>query len=255
MRLEILGTGTSTGVPQIGCECPVCTSHDVRDNRLRTSALVSTAKGNNILIDCGPDFRQQILRAGSPPLTAALLTHIHYDHVAGLEDLRPYCAGRDFDIYCTPDVASDLRMRLPYCFVENKYPGVPSFNIHEIDRDRPFEVNGDEVVPLPVMHARLPIVGFKIGKLSYVTDCKTMPAETLELMRGTDTLVINALRHEQHLSHMNLEEALDVISAIKPRRALLTHVAHQMGLHADVNSTLPPGIQLAHDGMTVEIPD
>lgn len=255
-----LGTGTSTGVPQIGCNCPVCTSDDPRDNRLRTSALIETPN-TNILIDCGPDFRQQILRAGAPPLDALLITHSHYDHVGGIDDLRPYCnipalrhgnAG-PFPVYCTQDVAHDLRTRVPYCFAEHLYPGVPTYNIHIIKPFEPFDIDDIHILPVSIMHAALPILGYIIytpdrqHSIAYVTDCKTMPPETIEALRGTDTLVINALRHTPHMSHISLSEALTLIERINPGQALLTHLSHEMGKHAEASTLLPHNIHIACD--------
>ena len=252
MKLTILGSGTSTGVPQIGCNCDVCRSTDSFDKRLRTSAIVDI-NDRRFLIDCGPDFREQILRLGSPRLDAALLTHSHDDHVGGIDDLRPYCKDRNFPIYCRPDVAEDLRNRVPYCFREHPYPGVPQFDLHEIDSDKPFVVEGIEITPLPVLHYRLPIIGFRIGSLAYVTDCKTMPPETLQKIKGVDTLVINALRHQPHFSHMNLDEAMAVIDETAPRQAFLTHLSHDMGRHRDVEATLPDNVKIAYDGLTVDV--
>lgn len=252
MKLTILGSGTSTGVPQIGCDCDVCRSTDPKDKRLRASAIVDV-RGRSFLIDCGPDFREQILTLGSPHLDAALLTHSHYDHVGGIDDLRPYCKDRNFPIYCRPDVAEDLRNRVPYCFREHPYPGVPQFDLHELRSDEPFTVDGIEITPLPVSHFKLPIIGFRIGSLAYVTDCKTMPAETLEKIKGVDTLVINALRHEPHFSHMNLDEAMAVINETAPRQAFLTHLSHDMGLHREVEATLPDNVKIAYDGLTVDV--
>lgn len=255
MRLRFLGTGTSTGVPQIGCTCPVCISTDIHDKRLRASAIVS-AGDKNLLIDCGPDFRQQIINAGAPELEAALLTHSHYDHVGGIDDLRPYCYAKEdgFPLYCRHDVAEDIRNRVPYCFRQHLYPGVPTFNITEIDY-KPFEVAGIMVTPLPVIHYKLPIVGFRIGKLAYITDAKTIPDATFELLRDTDTLVINALRRKDHISHMTLDEALAAIGRIKPRVTYLTHFADAIGKQADVEPTLPKGVHMAYDNLVIEIPD
>lgn len=252
MRLRFLGTGTSTGVPQIGCKCPVCTSTDLHDKRQRASALLNV-DGKNILIDCGPDFRQQIIDAGAPDIACALLTHSHYDHVGGIDDLRPYCR-RDggFPLYCRHDVADDLRNRVPYCFKEHPYPGVPSFDIHEIGSE-PFKIGETSVVPLPVIHYKLPIVGFRIGKLAYITDAKIIPDETFHLLKGVDTLVINALRREPHLSHMTLDEALAAISRINPSIAYLTHLADKMGLQSEVEPTLPENVRIAYDGLEIEI--
>ena len=252
MKITFLGTGTSTGIPQSGCRCATCTSADPRDNRMRASAIVTLDSGANLLIDCGPDFRSQILRAGAPPLEALLITHSHYDHVGGIDDLRPYCRdGRHFPTFCTPDVARDLHERNPWSFAKHLYPGVPTFAIHEINPDIPFEIAGQEIIPLPVMHAKLPILGYRFGPLAYITDCKTMPAATLEKLRGVHTLVLNALRILPHQSHLSLDEALDIIKAVNPRRALLTHMSHDMGPAATV--ALPDGVQFTHDGLTVEI--
>lgn len=259
-NIIFLGTGTSTGVPQIGCHCPVCTSDDPRDNRLRTSALIETPN-TNILIDCGPDFRQQILRAGAPPLDALLITHSHYDHVGGIDDLRPYCnipALRHsntgpFPVYCTQDVAHDLRTRVPYCFAEHLYPGVPTYDIHIIKPFEPFDINNIHILPVSIMHAALPILGYRIytpdrqHSIAYVTDCKTMPDQTIEALRGTDTLVINALRHTPHMSHISLSEALTLIERINPGQALLTHLSHEMGKHTDASALLPDNIHIARD--------
>lgn len=220
---------------------------------MRCSALV-TAGSKNILIDCGPDFRQQMLAARVDRLDAALLTHVHYDHVGGIDDLRPFCSHeRDFPIYCRADVADDLRSRVPYCFYARKYPGVPTFDIHVITELRSFDIDGIEVRPLPVMHASLPILGFRIGALGYVTDCKTLPASTIEALQGVHTLVINALRPEPHMSHLCLSEAIDLIGRIRPEHAYLTHMSHHMPPQADV--ILPAHITMAHDMLKVTIPD
>lgn len=252
MKLRFLGTGTSTGVPMIGCKCAACTSADLHDKRLRASAIVTLDNNTNILIDCGPDFRRQILDAGSPSLEALLITHSHYDHVGGIDDLRPYCCnGRPFPTYCKADVAKDLHDRNPWSFAEHLYPGVPTFAIHEISPEKPFEITGQEIIPLPVMHAKLPILGYRFGPLAYITDCKEMPQATIEGLRGIDTLVINALRHTPHISHLSLSESLALIAKINPRRAYLTHLSHDMGPAATV--ALPPHIAIAYDGLTIEV--
>lgn len=254
MKLKFLGTGTSTGVPQIMCDCQVCRSEDEHDKRLRASALVSVGSVN-LLIDCGPDFRTQMLRSGSPKLEALLITHSHYDHVGGVDDLRPYCSlGDGFPIYCRPDVAEDLRNRVPYCFAEHPYPGVPAFNLYEIGT-KPFKIGDIEIKPLPVLHYKLPIVGYKIGSLAYITDAKTIDDCTIEMMRGVDTLVINALRIKEHISHMSLSQSLEVIARVEPRIAYLTHLSHDMGLHDDVSSRLPENVKIAYDGLSIYIPD
>lgn len=253
MKLKFLGTGTSTGVPQIGCNCTVCRSSQAKNQRLRASALLSIGE-TNILIDCGPDFRTQILDCDSPHLDALLVTHSHYDHVGGIDDLRPYCKGGiDFPIYCKSDVAEDLRNRVPYCFVEHPYPGVPTFELNEVSPYEAFQINDIDILPLPVMHFRLEILGFRIGKLAYITDAKTISGKTIEMLKGVDTLVINSLRIEEHLSHMTLEQSLKVIECVKPRIAYLTHLSHDMGLHDEVEATLPQNVKIAYDGLEISI--
>lgn len=254
MKLRFLGTGTSTGVPQIGCDCATCTSSDPRDKRLRCSALVMLDNGKNLLIDCGPDFRQQIIEAGAPELEALLVSHSHYDHVGGIDDLRPYCkGGRHFPTYCQRDVDEDLRVRNPWSFATKLYPGVPTFAIHDVEPYVPFEVAGTTVVPLAINHGKLHILGYRIGPLGYVTDCSQMPEQTIEALRGVDTLVINGLRFKPHPSHFTIPEALEAIAAIGPRRAYITHISHDMGLHRDTK--LPEGVELAYDGLEIEIPE
>ncbi len=254
LEIEFLGTGTSTGVPQLLCGCDVCRSQDAHDKRLRCSAIVRYC-GKNILIDCGPDFRSQMLRASDKSLDALIITHIHYDHVGGIDDLRAYCAGREFPVYAQADVIDGLRQRLPYCFAEHPYPGVPRLSFSEIKANVPFSIGDVEITPIPVMHYKLPILGFRIGPLAYITDAKTIDTEQLGTLKGIPLLVINSLRIEPHMSHYCLRETLDVIDQIKPQRALLTHMSHEMGLHAQVNRMLPPGVELAHDTLTVSIED
>ena len=253
-KIRFLGTGTSTGVPQIGCNCSVCQSSDRHDKRYRSSILVSFPSDNNILIDCGPDFYHQILRENSPHLSALLLTHIHYDHIGGMEDLRYYCSKGAFPVYCDSGVAKDLHNRLPYCFSSVPYPGSPSYDIHLIHAFKPFKVNDVEITPLPIKHYQLDILGFYFRNFAYITDCKEMPEKTMACIRNIDTLIINALRRTSHMSHLSLQEALDIIDKLKPRRAFLTHISHQMGKHAEIQSILPPNVQLAYDGLEIEIP-
>ena len=241
-------------MPQLLCGCDVCRSQDAHDKRLRCSAIVRYC-GKNILIDCGPDFRSQMLRASDKSLDALIITHIHYDHVGGIDDLRAYCAGREFPVYAQADVIDGLRQRLPYCFAEHPYPGVPRLSFSEIKANVPFSIGDVEITPIPVMHYKLPILGFRIGPLAYITDAKTIDTEQLVTLKGIPLLVINSLRIEPHMSHYCLRETLDVIDQIKPQRALLTHMSHEMGLHAQVNRMLPPGVELAHDTLTVSIED
>lgn len=249
VQITFLGTGTSTGVPQIGCTCPVCTSSDPRDNRLRTSAMISV-DGKNILIDCGPDFRQQMLRAHLNRIDAVLITHIHYDHTGGIDDLRPFGESGTLPIYLESSVAEGIRTRLPYCFAQHRYPGVPNISLQEIGTT-PFSIAGTEVIPIRVMHYKLPILGYRIGRLVYITDALTIPDEEYDKMKDVDVLVINALRKQPHLSHQTLDEALQVIERVGPREAYLVHMSHHMGVTAEVEKCLPPHVHFAYDGLTV----
>lgn len=252
-KLYFLGTGTSTGVPQMGCGCPVCRSTDPHDRRLRTSALLETEAGRRILIDCGPDFRQQLLALPFKPLGAVLLTHEHYDHVGGLDDLRPFSVFGRVDVYADAYCAKHLLDRIPYCFVEHKYPGVPNIALHTVQPGVPFSVAGVEVLPLRVMHGKLLILGYRIGSLGYVTDMSAMDACDLERLRGVQTLVVNALRLEPHHSHQSLGEALQMISSLSPQESYLIHASHQIGLHAEVSAQLPPHVHLAYDGLQIPV--
>lgn len=252
MEVEFLGTGTSVGVPMIGCNCEVCKSEDRYDKRLRASVIVRT-RGKSILIDCGPDFRTQILRATDQRIDALLMTHTHYDHTGGVDDLRPYCYRTPrFPIYARADVLGDLYKRMSYSFSKNPYPGAPVFDTFEIASE-PFVCCGINVIPLPVWHGKLLINGYRIGDLAYVTDAKYIPEETLNCMRGVKVLVVNALRYDEHQSHMSVRAALHIVGEVKPERAYFTHMSHQIGLHREVNKRLPKGVQLAYDGQIVKL--
>jgi len=251
MRIRFLGTGTSTGVPEIGCRCKVCTSKDKRDKRLRSSILIKI-NNENLLIDCGPDFRQQMLGLPFEKLDAVLLTHEHYDHVGGLDDLRPFNKLGDIDIYAEKRVTDILLSRIPYCFAENKYPGTPNILLNEIE-NKPFYINDIEINPIRLMHYKLPIFGYRIGDFAYLTDLKTIPEEEYEKLKNLDVLVMNALRISEHISHQNLEQALENAARIGAKRTYFTHLSHQMGLHAEVQKMLPDGVFLSYDGLEVEI--
>ena len=251
LEIEFLGTGTSTGVPMLRCHCPVCMSSDSRDKRLRTSVIVRY-QGARLLIDCGPDFRTQMLRASDDNLDAVLLTHIHYDHVAGLDDLRTYCFERPFPLYARADVLRHLHARIPYCFAADPFPGVAKFEEHVITNE-PFLVEGVRVEPIPVMHYKLQIIGFKIGPLAYITDAKTITDDVVDRLHGVPLLVINALRIQPHLSHMCLSETLEIISRVKPGKAYLVHMSDHIGLHAESHKILPDGVELAWDGLIAKV--
>ncbi|MBO7576241.1 MAG: MBL fold metallo-hydrolase [Bacteroidales bacterium] len=255
MRLTFLGTGTSQGVPVIACGCAVCQSQDKRDKHLRTSALVETDEGKNILIDIGPDFREQMLREKVSHLDSILITHAHRDHVGGLDDIRSfnYVQHCKMEIFCNHEARTAIERDYHYIFAYHEFPGLPEANLHEVSGDEPFEAAGVEVIPVKAMHKDLPILGYRIGKLGYITDANHIEPRELDKLRGVDVLVINALRKTKHFSHFCLEEALEVIKEVEPSRAYITHVSHEMGLYAEVNRELPEGVQIACDGEKVTI--
>lgn len=252
VHLEFLGTGTSQGVPVVGCDCPVCRSTDPHDKRLRSSALVR-AGGATVLIDAGPDLRQQMLRSEVRELDAVLLTHEHMDHIAGIDDLRAFNfrQQRAMDIHAMPGTNAAVRRMFHYAFAEHRYPGVPELRLHDIGPDA-FQAGGLEVLPVPVLHHLLPVLGFRIGGLAYITDAKTVPPGSMERLKGVDVLVVNALRKKEHLSHFNLAEAVRLVETIGPRQAWFIHMSHLMGTHAEVSAELPEGIGLAYDGLRIE---
>ena len=294
MKLTFLGTGTSIGVPAIGCNCEVCLSQEPKDKRLRSSAMLETDGGLRVLIDCGPDFRQQIMRynrQGKTPffdkIDAVLFTHIHYDHVGGTDDLRPFAWFGDVDIYAQKDVIDGLHLTMPYCFKEQLYPGVPHLKLHQISAGRPFTVRRPyestvevfeggatlqgimrdkreqriippaldelEILPIRVMHGNLPILGFRIGKFAYITDMKYMEDEDAQMLQGIETLVINALRFKkEHHSHQLVNDAIEFAHKVGARKTYFIHLTHDIGTHDWANSQLPDGFEFAFDGQVIE---
>lgn len=253
MKLTFLGTGTSQGVPVIACRCHVCRSVDERDRRLRTSALLTTNDGKHILFDIGPDFRQQMLRQKVESLDAIMVTHAHRDHVAGLDDVRSfnYVQHKNMDVYLNAIAKHALMRDYGYIFEHHEYPGLPEADLHEVDA--PFVAAGVTVIPVKAMHKDLPILAFRVGEMAYITDANYIAPEELEKLKGVKVMVINALRREKHFSHFSLPEALEVIDKVQPEQAYLTHISHEMGLHAEVEKTLPQGVFLAYDNLEVEI--
>lgn len=249
IHVEVLGSGTSKGVPEPACMCDVCCSADTMDKRLRSSVLVKT-HGLTLLIDASPDFRTQALRSDLSDIDATLLTHQHYDHVGGLDDLRAYAVDKDMPVYALSSVTADLRRRLDYCFRPHPYPGVPNIALHEIG-ETPFYIGGLKIVPIHVKHAELPILGFRIGDFAYITDAKTVSDSEVEKLQGVKVLIVNALRYRDHFSHFSVDEALDFISRVKPEQAYLTHICHDMGKHVDVEAKLPDNVHLAYDGLRI----
>ena len=252
MKVTFLGTGTSQGIPVISCGCEVCLSDDYRDKRLRTSVLLET-DDKTIVIDSGPDFRYQMLRAGVKDLDAIIYTHEHKDHIAGLDDIRPfnYLLKKNIDIYATIRVEQALRREFSYIFSEIQYPGLPQINLHEISADHSFNIGETLIEPIEIMHYKLPILGYRVNDFTYITDAKTISEETAEKIKGTKILVINALQIADHISHFNLEEAVTFAKKINAEVTYLTHISHNLGLHNEVEKVLPDNIRLAYDGLSL----
>lgn len=253
MKVTFLGTGTSQGIPVIGSKHPVCLSDDDKDKRLRTSVLIEW-EHYSYIIDCGPDFRQQMLRCGCEKIDGILFTHEHSDHVLGLDDIRPfYFKQGDISIYAHKRVLKSLKKRFDYIFkTENKYPGAPTVAIHKL-KNKIFKLGNLEVVPVKGLHFKLKVFGFRFKDFCYITDINHMPETEMEKVKGVKTLVVNALRIEPHYSHFNLEEALDFIKKINPERAFLTHISHMLGFHAEVQAQLPENVFLAYDNLKIII--
>ena len=253
MKVKFLGTGTSQGVPVITCDCEVCRSLDFRDKRFRSSIFVELDQVS-LVIDTGPDFRMQMLRAGVKKLDAILFTHEHKDHTAGLDDIRPFNfrQKKDMPIFGRKNVLEQIQKEFSYVFSPNKYPGVPQIDLIEID-ENPFNLQGVSIIPIPVFHYKLPVLGFRIGDFSYITDANFIPDETFKLLEGTDVLVLNALQLEPHISHFTLKEAIVQAQKIGAKKTYFTHISHKLGLHEQVSRNLPEGIHLAFDGLELNL--
>jgi len=253
MKVTFLGSGTSQGVPVIACNCVVCKSTNPKNKRLRSSVLIET--DNEVLtIDAGPDFRQQMLREKTQKLDAILITHGHKDHVGGMDDIRAfnYIQRKAMPVWANEFASNSIRTEFSYAFADDKYPGVPNFDLHLIT-DKDFYVGKTRITPIPLLHLHLIVHGFRIGDFTYITDTNKIPHESLELIKGTKVLVINALRKEKHISHFNLQEALDIIKIINPEKAYLTHISHLMGLEEEISKELPENTEIAYDGLSFEI--
>ena len=255
MKITLLGTGTSQGVPVIACQCPVCQSVNPKDKRLRTAALIEW-EGHRLVIDCGPDFRQQMLNAKVDKIDGICFTHEHADHTAGLDDIRPlyFKQKKPVPIYGLSRVLDDLKRRFNYIFTEkNRYPGAPRVSVNYLQPHQTFTLGGQDIEALPVLHGDLPILGYKLNNFAYITDAKKLPDSTMEALKNLDLLVINALHHKAHKTHLNLQESLELIKILKPEKAVLIHISHYMGLYDEVAPKLPENVKLGYDGMVLNV--
>lgn len=253
MQITFLGTGTSQGVPIIGCPCGVCKSTDSRDKRLRTSILVET-NGKTFVIDTGPDFRQQMLRENVKQMDGIIFTHEHKDHTAGFDDIRAFnfVNKKKMEVYASANVQEAIKREYAYIFSDFKYPGIPEINLHLIENKK-FTVEGVDFLPIEVMHYKLPVFGFRIGDFSYITDANYISDIEKEKLKNSKVLVLNALRREPHISHFTFDEAIALVKELKPEKAYFLHISHQLGLHADVQKELPENIELAYDGLKINL--
>jgi len=251
IKVTFLGTGTSQGVPVIGCQCEVCSSENPKDKRLRSSIFIETETAN-IVIDTGADFRQQMLREKVRKLDAVLFTHEHKDHTAGLDDIRPFnfLQKKNMPLYGTKKVLGQIQQEFAYIFAEKRYPGIPQVELHEISKEKSFCVEQTKITPIEVFHYRLPVLGFRIENFTYITDANYIASEEMAKIYGSKILVINALQREKHISHYNLEEAIAVAQQIGAEKTYFTHISHKMGLHDEVSQELPENIKIAYDGLS-----
>lgn len=253
MQITFLGTGTSQGVPIIACPCNVCASTDTRDKRLRSSVLIEE-NNKTFVIDTGPDFRQQMLRENVKQMDAIIFTHEHKDHTAGFDDIRAFnfVNKKKMEVYASANVQEAIRREYPYIFNDSKYPGIPQVNLHLIENKK-LTIEGVDILPVEVMHYKLPVFGFRIGDFSYITDANYISDIEKEKIKNSKVLVLNALRIEPHISHFTLQEAIDLVNELKPDKAYFTHISHQLGLHADVQKELPKNIEIAYDGLKITL--
>ena len=253
MKVTFLGTGTSQGIPVIACDCRVCTSENPKDNRLRTSILIEE-NNQTIVIDTGPDFRQQMLRENVQKLDAIVFTHQHKDHVAGMDDIRAfnYKFKKDMDIYCTAEVEEALIREFPYVFSSYKYPGVPEIKVHNI-KNEPFNINGVKLIPIEGLHYKLPVFGYRLKDFVYLTDVSFVSEREKEKMKGAEVIVLDALRKTPHISHFTMEQAVELLEELKPKQGYLIHISHLMGMHNEVVKELPNFIKPAHDGLVLSL--
>ena len=253
MKFTFLGTGTSSGVPVLGCPCKVCHSSDPHDRRFRCVGLLESDT-TRLLIDCGPDIRMQLMPLPFKKIDGVLLTHIHYDHVAGIDDLRGFSTFGDINVYANRQTAAALRVTMPYCFTEKLYPGVPLLNLHTVEPSQKVQIGDIGWQAVEVMHGKMPILAYRFGSFAYITDMKTISDASRALFQGVETLVVNALRFDrEHHSHMLVADAIDFAQSVGARRTFLIHVTHNIGFHDDANRHLPDGIRFAYDGLTIEV--